>query len=431
MSARKGDPDNMLGSSHPMGNANVRQAMLAFAEANLLECFITSIAIFDSTILGHISKFSPLRELGRRHFPKALQRFTRCHPARELLRLLLLRSGRQAWITHETGWASVDQNFSALDRKLSRLVARRKMRAVYCYEDGALASFRSAKKHGIKCLYDYPVAHWRKVDSIMQEESALHPEWIVTMPGFKDSQGKRDRKDEELRLADRIFVASEFSRRSLNDYPFPLAPIIVNSYGSPLQSLLTPECPAHATPPSHPLKILFVGGLHQLKGLSYLIDARNILGKKVTLTMIGGLLTKECAPLNKALATNHWIPSLSHHEILEQMRIHDVFVFPSLAEGFGMVITEALSQGLPVITTPNTCGPDVISEGVDGFIVPIRNPEAIVEKIEILLRDRDRLAAMSAAARVKARQLTWESYRARLISDITTHVLLRTDISHG
>ena len=127
MSARKGDPDNMLGSSHPMGNANVRQAMLAFAEANLLECFITSIAIFDSTILGHISKLSPLRELGRRHFPKALQRFTRCHPARELLRLLLLRSGRQAWITHETGWASVDQNFSALDRKLSRLVARRKM----------------------------------------------------------------------------------------------------------------------------------------------------------------------------------------------------------------------------------------------------------------------------------------------------------------
>ena len=113
------------------------------------------------------------------------------------------------------------------------------------------------------------------------------------------------------------------------------------------------------------------------------------------------------------------------------MRLHDVFVFPSLAEGFGMVITEALSQGLPVITTPNTCGPDVISEGVDGFIVPIRNPEAIVEKIEILLRDRDRLAAMSAAARVKARQLTWESYRARLISDLTTHVLPRTDISHG
>jgi glycosyltransferase involved in cell wall biosynthesis len=115
---------------------------------------------------------------------------------------------------------------------------------------------------------------------------------------------------------------------------------------------------------------------------------------------------------------------MPQNKILEQMRAHDVFVFPSLSEGFGMVVTEALSQGLPVITTPNTCGPDVISEGVDGFIVPIRNPEAIAEKIEILNLNRDRLATMSLAAEAKARQLTWASYRARLISDIKTHTLL-------
>ena len=80
-----------------------------------------------------------------------------------------------------------------------------------------------------------------------------------------------------------------------------------------------------------------------------------------------------------------------------------------------MAITEALSQGLPVIATPNTCGPEVLTTGVDGFIVPIRDAEAIAEKLELLHRDRDLLAAMSEAARSKAETLTWESYRQGVV----------------
>ena len=100
------------------------------------------------------------------------------------------------------------------------------------------------------------------------------------------------------------------------------------------------------------------------------------------------------------------------------MSSHDVFAFPSLSEGFGMVITEALSQGLPVITTPNTCGPDVLSDGEDGFIVPIRSPVALAEKLELLHRDRDLLATMSEASQAKARQLSWASYRIRLVAEV-------------
>ena len=93
-----------------------------------------------------------------------------------------------------------------------------------------------------------------------------------------------------------------------------------------------------------------------------------------------------------------------------------MLVFPSLFEGFGLVVTEALSQGLPVITTSHTCGPDVLTEGQDGFIVPIRDPQAIAEKLELLHRDRERLRAMSEAARKKAETLTWESYRQGVVA---------------
>ena len=145
------------------------------------------------------------------------------------------------------------------------------------------------------------------------------------------------------------------------------------------------------------LKVLFVGALSQRKGLSYLMEAAGHLGSKIELTLIGRRIS-ECRPLDAALRTHRWIPSISHGALLEEMSRHDVMVFPSLFEGFGLVILEAMSQGVPVIATPNTAAPDFVSDGDDGFIVPIRDADAIASKLELLTLDRDLLAAMSQAA---------------------------------
>ena len=83
--------------------------------------------------------------------------------------------------------------------------------------------------------------------------------------------------------------------------------------------------------------------------------------------------------------------------------MHDVLVSPSLFEGFSLVILEAMSQGLPAITTPNSGGSDVIADGVDGFIVLIRSEGAIVEKILWLDRDRNRLMDMCREAEKRLR----------------------------
>ncbi len=80
------------------------------------------------------------------------------------------------------------------------------------------------------------------------------------------------------------------------------------------------------------------------------------------------------------------------------MARNDVLVLPSLHEGFGLVLTEAMSQGLVVITTPHTAGPDLITDGVDGLLVPIRSSAAIEEALAHLLRDRDHLATMQEAS---------------------------------
>ncbi len=191
------------------------------------------------------------------------------------------------------------------------------------------------------------------------------------------------------------------------------APVHVVPYGAP-------PVPADLPPPaartgSGPLRVLFAGSLGQRKGLSYLLDAVRRLGPaRVELTLLGDKTVEGCAPLDAAVRAHRWIPTLPHAEVLAEMARQDVLVFPSLFEGFGLVILEAMSRGLPVIATAHTAGPDVIDDGVDGFLVPIRSAEAIAEKLELLLARPALLTAMKHAARRKAATLGWEAYRRRL-----------------
>jgi glycosyltransferase involved in cell wall biosynthesis len=212
-----------------------------------------------------------------------------------------------------------------------------------------------------------------------------------------------------LELSDTVIVASDFTRRTLQLAPTRELNVHVIPYGAP------PVAPPLAPPPSGgKLRVLFVGALGQRKGLSYLLSAMRQVAGVAELTLLGRKTSEACEPLNAATRAHRWIPSLPHHEVLAEMARHDVLVFPSLFEGFGLVLLEAMSGGLPVITTAHTAGPDFIREGVDGFIVPIRSAAAISEKLEVLAKDRELLAEMKRAARATADRCSWDGYRRRL-----------------
>jgi len=98
------------------------------------------------------------------------------------------------------------------------------------------------------------------------------------------------------------------------------------------------------------------------------------------------------------------------------MRRCDVFCLPSIVEGRALVMQEAMSQGLPLIITPNTGGEDLIIEGTTGFLVPIRRPDLIAERIAWFADHRATLFEMSRAAATKAGQFTWAEY-GKIIAD--------------
>ncbi len=406
-------------ASHPTGNANVRAVVEAFERHGILSEFNTSISTDPSATWLKFLPASVRNELLRRKFPIE-QKLIRSFPLKEIGRLGFPKIGLKKMTQHELGPFSVDAMYQYFDKKVSKRISSIKkntgLSAIYAYEDGALMSFKKAKELGVSCFYDLPIGYWRCARTLLKAEISSNPDWASTLTGFKDSQEKLNRKDEELKYADRIFVASSFTKKTLEEFPGDIPEIEVIPYGFP--KVDKPK--KYQNIDGRKLKILFVGGLSQRKGISYLFDAVEGMKEQVELTIVGKKAIENCKALNRNLEKHSWIPSMPHHEILACMREHDVFVFPSLFEGFGMVITEAMSQGVPVITTDRTAGPDLINHGENGWLVDSASAKSIQDVLRILIDSPELIERVGRAAQITAEKRPWSVYGDELVRAILT-----------
>jgi glycosyltransferase involved in cell wall biosynthesis len=400
--------------SHPTGNANVRATASGLNDAGILKEFHTSIACYPQNFLNKLSKIGPLSELGRRTYDPALAPLTRMWLWKEVGRLLATKIGFKSLIKHETGRLSVDACYQAQDRRTSSLMKaanRLELTGVYAYEDGALHSFLEAKTLGLLCFYDLPIGYWRAARRLLEPEISRWPAWVSTLTGFSDSAQKLSNKDAELAMSDCIFVASTFTANSLKDYPGKLPEIKIIPYGFPE---VGPRKQYTYHKEERKLKLLFVGGLSQRKGIADLFAVVDQLSERVELTVVGNKSVNDCPALNVALSKVNFIPGLPHDEVLKLMREFDVFVFPSLFEGFGLVITEAMSQGTPVLTTERTAGPDFIEHGKNGWLVKAGSTESLKEGIVYILDHPEDIAKAGNLARETAMARPWSLYGKEL-----------------
>jgi alpha-maltose-1-phosphate synthase len=397
--------------SHPTGNANVSAVVSALHEDELLAAFFTCIAWRPESLFAKLTPGALRATFERRARVQLPSQMMRTRPLRELVRHLYLRAGKKHRIADARHPFSIDGVYRDLDAYVARSLSKfADIGAVYAYEDGALHQFRQAHKLGIHCIYDLPIGYWCAGRKISAEEAELQPAWKGTLKALTDTDAKCALKDQELELADTVVVPSNFVKSTLDMYPGKKK-VVVNPFGVPANI----SAPRERTDPDKPLRVLYVGSLSQRKGISYLFEAIEKAGKAVTLTIVGGKVGQS-ELLDKNCQKHRWISSLPHPEILAEMRRHDIFVFPSLFEGLALVQGEAISQGLPVITTPNSGGTDILRDGIDGFIVPIRDPDAITSRLLELYRDRALLKQMSDSARERAAELDWKACKLRTVS---------------
>jgi len=391
--------------SHPTGNQNLRNAIQSLAENEMLAEFWTTIA-WDPESLWN--RFLPERvqsTLARRAYQEAPRERVQCVPWREMVRLGARNSPLESLISSDERPFSIIGVYRHFDCRVARQLRNIKLDGVYAYEGGALQTFHEARRLGVVAIYELPSGYWYWERNLLAKEAERNPEFANLHPKLTDSSRHMQWKDEELDLADYVFVASQHVRRTLSGV-VPDEKIRVINYGAP------PLYPPRSFPldASKPLKVLFVGALIQRKGIGYLLDAVDMLGPRVELTLVGTRFAVN-ARVDEACQRWRWFESLTHAQVLEVMRESDILVLPSLSEAFGLVVSEALACGLPVIVTPNVGAADFVIDGREAFVVPICSSEAIADRLHALDTDRNLLSVMSQNARETAAAKSWDVYR--------------------
>jgi glycosyltransferase involved in cell wall biosynthesis len=221
----------------------------------------------------------------------------------------------------------------------------------------------------------------------------------LNLLGYREWEGYFSRLNREVRHLNEleyVIAMSDFAKESYVRAGFPSDRIFVASPDIDVQRFIPVERPAH------PFTVLYVAHTQPLKGLSYLLEAwkrASLSDAKLLIVGSFGDMPESLEAWYKeqiqSLPNAEWNPGTNAPESLYPEA--DVLVLPSLTEGLSRVTLEAMACGLPVIVTENARG--IVEDGKTGYVVPIRDPEAIKEKIEYLYRHRDVAKQMGKEAR--------------------------------
>jgi len=274
-----------------------------------------------------------------------------------------------------------------------------------------LEAGKKIKKSSGKFICDRGSTH-----ILFQKETLKEEYKKLNIPFNEMSDDYIDREINEYDEADIISVPSTFSLNTFLEKGFDRKKLFLNAYGVDLQRFKPlPRIK------SDKFKVLYVGNLSVGKGIFYLLDAFKKLNyKKKELTLIGPIQKNIKKKIEKYFSENiKYLSIIKNNQLNKYYSNADVYVQPSIDEGFGLVIAEALACGCPIIATENTGAPDLFNNNNEGFIIKPRSVEKIYEKLEQLADDENLRKRMSTNALIKTKKIGgWNEYGDRWVSKL-------------
>ena len=284
--------------------------------------------------------------------------------------------------------------------------------AVFGYSSACPELFRSARRSGMTTLLDQASATVATSDRIMREEHKRWRGWALGRS--QDLRLYEERQAEELDLADTIFAPSAFVKRSLLDAGVPEQRIEVIPYGFEV-AVMDPASRKRSR--GGRLRVLYLGNVSLQKGVPYLLEAARALGSRDFEYRVVGPVSLSAEKLEPYRELVQFTGRVPRNQTGEHYDWADVFVLPTLCDGFSVVQLEACARGVPVIATPS-CG-SIVEDGVQGYIVPPGDQVAIAERLQALRDSPTLLARMSLAASARAAEFSVEAYASRLVASLT------------
>jgi hypothetical protein len=293
--------------------------------------------------------------------------------------------------------------------------------AAYVFNSAGLQILEACRaKNAQGCLEQCSSPRLKEL-RLLRDESVRLPEWGGS-PELSDADAEyASVEKEEWELASSILCPSDFVKDGLIEAGADPGKIHVVPYGVDLPTGGRQRAENRGPKTSKgksPLRVLVAGHVCLQKGSHYVCEAAALLGKSVRFRMVGSIAGLPERVLNKLRLRLEVPGPVPRSTMSEQYDWADVFLLPSLCEGSATVTYEALGYGLPVICTPNSGS--VVRDGVEGFIVPVRDSTAIAERIERFACDGQLLAQMASNARARAAEFTVAEYGRRLLSVLPT-----------
>ena len=336
----------------------------------------------------------------------------------ELVRAFLFRSLLWKWrVRRLAAQGRSHEAYLQTDAAFATAVVRLKLPphdVFFGYSYASLEVLAAEKQRGVLTVLDQidpGAAEFR----LVADEMARFPKLAGPPPEFPAAYYERNQH--EWALADRIVVNSEWSRKALVKQGVSAAKLVViplsyevarnTTTGQRDNETARPEVSGQwSSSLPNTLHVLWLGQVNVRKGIHYLMEAARMLEQeKVHFDVVGpiGILPAAVASAPHNI-TFHG--PVNRDGAAEWYRKADVFVLPTLSDGFAITQLEAMSHGLPVITTP-CCG-EVVSDGVDGFIVPPRDADALAKTFQRYLAEPELLKSQRGAALEKSKQFTLE-----------------------
>lgn len=266
-----------------------------------------------------------------------------------------------------------------------------------------LKTGRVVQSRGGRHVCDRGSSHIRFQRAILDEEYAR---W-----GFeRENVDPRvvEREEAEYAQADAITVPSEFARGTFLKADVDAAKLVKIPYGVRLDRFRRTS-----EPPSDSFNVLFAGTVSVRKGIPYLLEGFAQLKHSSKKLRLAGPVEPEMRSLLRRfdLKDVEVLGRQTQEELAKWMNTSHAIVLPSVEDGFGLVMAQAMACGTVVIASEHTGGPDLVTDGVEGFIVPIRSPEAICERLTRLAEDSGLQRRMSEAALARVQKLGgWSDY---------------------
>ena len=384
---------------HP-GTQHASRLAAELYRRGLLESFWSGFACGEDAAWLRVLPERWRLRLGGRICRGVPDRMIRCLPLLEWAALRAMRQGKRG-----------EDVFYERNRRFQESIPQSVIAqagAVAGFDTSSWILAQRCQRAGIPFVLEQTVAHPAHKQRVLAAASRQFPEWAEKNPQRPPRMLEAERI--EHALADRIVVGSGYCRESLVAEGVAPEKIVVNPYGA--------ECGVSGAGVAResglagrPLRFVFLGFLSLRKGVPLLLEAWEKAGLRDAELVLAGGVREEHRRLLPQAGNVRYAGFVPRGNVSRFMAEHDVYVLPSYSEGFPIAMLEALSAGLPVITTE--VGADAVDGGKNGFVVPIGEVDALVERLRWFSNNRDKIGAMSAAARGKAREFTWERYGER------------------